>query len=105
MKRTYSERDWLTQNRQEVPQSFPEYFAQQITARKSHPKIKRILIVQLWTDPAFETHPFYNKLVTQLIDYVHVFFPGVYAERYTEPPVELNFQYLKTNKLIKTRVR
>ena len=25
LKRTYSERDWLTQNRQEVPQSFPEY--------------------------------------------------------------------------------
>lgn len=24
-KRCYSERDWLTQNREEVPQSFPEY--------------------------------------------------------------------------------
>ena len=34
-----------------------------------------------------------------------MFFPGVSAERYTDPPVELNFQYLKTNKLIKTRVR
>ena len=26
LKKTYSNRDWLTQNRQEVPQSFPEYY-------------------------------------------------------------------------------
>ena len=25
LKQKYTERDWLTQNRQEVPQSFPEY--------------------------------------------------------------------------------
>lgn len=30
LKKSYSERDWLTQNRQEVPQSFPEYFRTQI---------------------------------------------------------------------------
>ena len=45
LKKIYSERDWLTQNRQEVPQSFPEYYRNQIQARNSHPKIKRILIV------------------------------------------------------------
>ena len=50
LKKTYSSRDWLTQNRQEVPQSFPEYYRNQIQARKGHPKIQKVLIVQLWTD-------------------------------------------------------
>ena len=34
-----------------------------------------------------------------------MFFPGLECSRYAKPPVELNFQYLKVNKLIKTRVR
>ena len=41
----------------------------------------------------------------ELINYVQVFFPGVTGERYTQPPVELNYQYLKVNGLVKTRVR
>ena len=105
LKKIYSERDWLTKNRQEVPQSFPEYYRNQIQARSNHPKLKRILIVELWTDPAVEAHPFYKKLVDELIHYVQVFFPGVACERYTQPPVELNYQYLKVNGLVKTRVR
>ena len=34
-----------------------------------------------------------------------MFFPGLTCSKYERPPVELNFHYLKTNKLIKTRVR
>lgn len=52
-----------------------------------------------------ETHPFYQKLVDELISYVKVFFPGVNCQRYEDPPPELNFQHLCANKLIKIRRR
>lgn len=41
----------------------------------------------------------------ELCRFIEVFFPGLECSRYEKPPVELNFQYLKINKLIKTRVR
>ena len=69
------------------------------------PRVKYVKIVQLWTEQAFFKHPFYQKLVDQLIHHIQVFFPGLECSRYEKPPVELNFQYLKVNKLIKTRVR
>lgn len=87
-----------------MPQSFPEYDRTQLQNSRL-PRIKRVKIVQLWTEQAFFTHPFYQRLVDELISHVEVFFPGLTCTRYENPPVELNFQYLKVNKLIKTRVR
>ena len=69
------------------------------------PRIKHVKIVELWTEQAFFKHPFYQSLVDQLITHIEVFFPGLTCTRYQNPPVELNFTYLKVNKLIKTRVR
>ena len=48
-KKKYTERDWLTQNRQEVPQPFPEYERTQLNNRRM-PRVKYIKIVQLWTE-------------------------------------------------------
>ena len=59
-----------------------------------------VKILELWTDPAFGTHPFYVSLVNQLINHIKVFFPGIQCEKFKNPPKELNFQYLKENRLI-----
>ena len=45
LKQKYSERDWLTQNRQEVPQSYTEYYRTQIENRNKLPRVKHIKIV------------------------------------------------------------
>ena len=51
LKRKYSERDWLTQNRNEVPQSYPVYERTQLQNHRSKmPRIKKVKIVQLWTE-------------------------------------------------------
>lgn len=59
----------------------------------------------MWTEPAYFTHPFYLGLVEQMQRYIEVFFPGITCELYKDPPLELNYTYLKENKMIKTRVR
>lgn len=44
LKQWYSERDWLTQNRQEVPQSFPEYDRTQLKNSRL-PRIRHVKVV------------------------------------------------------------
>lgn len=105
LKKFYSERDWLTQNRQEVPQSYPLYERTQIVAKMEHPRVQKVLLHQMWTEPAFFTHPFYTGLVKQMQRYIEIYFPGIVCELYDNPPLELDYAYLKENKMIKTRVR
>ena len=104
-KMKYGERDWLNKNKDEIPQSYPDYLQKQIKAKSNHPRIKKVLLIQMWTDPSYCQHPFYQRLVQELKNHVQIFFPGVICEDYKNPPVELNLQYLQVNKLIRTRVR
>lgn len=85
-KRSYSERDWLTQNREEVPQSFPLYERTQIVAKMEHPRVQKVLLLQMWTDQAFFRHPFYTGLVKQMQKQIETFLPGVVCELYNDPP-------------------
>jgi uncharacterized coiled-coil DUF342 family protein len=39
LKKSYSERDWLNKNREEVPQTYAQYFNTQIQTKTAHPKI------------------------------------------------------------------
>lgn len=51
----------------------------------------------MWTEPAYEKHPFYIELIKKMKKYIEIFFPGIVCELYEDPPKELNFQYLKDN--------
>lgn len=69
------------------------------------PRVTKVLLLEMWTEPAYFTHPFYRGLVSQMQRYIEVFFPGIVCELYKDRPITLDYTYLKENKMIKTRVR
>jgi hypothetical protein len=54
--------------------------------KAEHPRVSKVLLLEMWTEPAYFTHPFYRGLVSQMQKYIEVFFPGVVCELYRNPP-------------------
>ena len=105
LKKSYSERDWLNKNREEVPQTYKQFFTQQISRKKGHPKICLINILQLWTEKSYSSLPFYKQLTENLINHVQIFFPGVKCKLIENPPEDFNLEYLEKNNLVQSRIR
>ena len=105
LKKQYSERDWLNKNREEVPQTFTQYFNTQFQTKTGLPKISEVQIMQLWTEKNYSTIPFYKNLTEALIEHIQIFFPGVKCNLITSPPVNFNLEYLEANSIVRTRIR
>lgn len=61
--------------------------------------------MKLWSEPAFNEHPFYIKLTEQLVSQIQTFFPGVKCEVREDPPRELSLNVMERSHTVRTKVR